>query len=81
MSFETPHGYRDGERPEDLKNAVFTVQAMLMGRNPAGETDWVERYAERFRDLFDSDDGFRALLLERMDDERLRDIQERLDEE
>lgn len=79
MNLETPHGYRNGEKPDDLKNAVFLVQAMLIGRNPAGETDWVERYAGRFRELFDSDDGFREMLLQEMSDEHLRNIQERLD--
>ena len=79
MPFETPHGYRNGEKPDDLKNAVFLTQAMLMGRNPGGEVDWVERYAERFRRLFDSDDDFRQSLLREMTDEHLRTIQDRLD--
>lgn len=79
MSLETPHGYRNAEKPEDLKNAVFTVQALLMGRDPAGEVDWVERYAEKFRTLFDSDDEFRGMLLRPISDEHLRSIQDYLD--
>jgi hypothetical protein len=79
MTFETPHGYRNGEKPEDIKNALFVVRAVLMGRNPGGEAEWVERYAERFRTLFESDDAFREMLLKDMTDAHIRSIQERLD--
>lgn len=81
MPIETPPGYEPARGPEDLKNAVFLVQAMLMGRNPAGEEDWGLRHAAAFRRLFDADDAFRAMLLEEMTPEHLRKVQDRLDAE
>lgn len=81
MILITPHGYRNGEKLSDLKNAQFVVQAMLKDRDPAGEADWTKRYEKRFSDLFDSDDDFRYMLLEELDDAHLRKIQDRLDEQ
>ena len=51
-----------------------------MGRDPAGEMDWVERYAARFRELYTADDAFRELVNDDLTEESLTRIQERLDE-
>ena len=62
------------------KNHDFLAQARLMGRDPAGELDWVERYAARFRELFKIDDNFHALVNSELTDETLTRIQQRLDQ-
>lgn len=79
MILVTPHGYRNGEKVSDLKNAQDSVQALLKDRDPAGEKDWTKRYAHRFKTLFDSDDDFRNMLLEELTDSHLRKIQDCLD--
>lgn len=61
------------------KNHDFLAQAMLMERNPAGGEEWVERYAEKFRNLFKTEDGFRDLVNSNLTDENLSRIQEWLD--
>ena len=81
MNLETPQGYQDAREPKDLKNALFIAQAMLMGRSPTPEVEWVETYAETFRKLFDMNEEFRDLLLEEMNNENLRTLQEMLDKE
>ncbi|WKZ28669.1 MAG: hypothetical protein QY323_03980 [Patescibacteria group bacterium] len=64
-------------RPE--KNHDFLAQAMLMGRDPAGEMDWVERYAGRFRELYKTEDDFRDLVNSELTEETLTRIQQYLD--
>ncbi len=62
------------------KNHDFLAQAKLMSRDPAGEQDWVERYAAHFRELYKTDDAFRDLVNEDLTEEALTRIQRRLDE-
>lgn len=81
MNFETPQGYQDAQKPEDLKNALFIAQAMLMGRSPTPEAEWTETYSAKFRKLFDTNEEFRDLLLKEMNNETLRTLQEMLDKE
>jgi len=71
---------RKSRNPAENKNHDFLAQAMLMGRNPAGDIDWVERYAARFRELYLKDDDFREMINAELTDESLRRIQERLNE-
>lgn len=62
------------------KNHDLLAQAMLVGRDPAGEQDWVERYAERFRKLYETDEDFRELVNSDLTDGILTRIQQRLDQ-
>jgi hypothetical protein len=71
---------RKSKNPAENRNHDYLAQAKLMGRDPAGEMEWVERYAARFRELFTKDDGFRELVNGDLDDETLTKIQARLDE-
>lgn len=81
MNLETPPGYQNAETPRELKNALFTAQAVLKGRSPLPEEEWEGQYAVKFRKLFDSSDEFRDLLLLEMDNQTLRSLQDMLDKE
>ncbi len=61
------------------KNHDFLAQAMLMGRDPSGDMDWVERYAAKFRELYKTEDDFRDLVNSDLTDETLTKIQRFLD--
>lgn len=76
---DLPPAFRStGNRPEN-KNHDFLAQAMLMGRNPGGELDWVERHAARFRELYTREDALRDLMNSELTDATLQEIQRRLD--
>jgi len=81
MELETPPGYQNAEKPDDLKNALFTAQGLLMTRSPLAEMEWVETYAKTFRKLFDTNDEFRDRLLQELDKDNLRALQDMLDKE
>jgi hypothetical protein len=71
---------RKSKNPEKNKHPDYLVQAKLMARSPLPPGDWVERYAARFRKLYDTDETFREKVQEEDIDGNLKDIQERLDE-
>ena len=76
----SPHEIAPAMRERDPKDVnIFLVQGMLAGRNPAGEEEWVERYAATFRRLYESDQDFHALVVSPIEQERLVQIQECLD--
>lgn len=62
------------------KNHDFLARAKLMGRDPAGADEWIERYAVKFRELYTKDDAFRELVSGELSDEALTRLQERLNE-
>ncbi len=62
------------------KNHDLLAQAKLISRDPAGERDWVERYAARFRKMYQTDDAFRDMVNDELTEENLTRIQQRLDE-
>jgi hypothetical protein len=77
---DLPPETRKSKNPSENRNHDFLAQARLMGRDPAGEMEWVERYAARFRELYTADDAFRDMVNDELTEERLTRIQERLDE-
>ena len=80
MEFHSNPDIAPAMRNSQEKNHDFLAQAMLMGRDPAGELDWVERYAARFRELYTKEDAFRELVNGELNDATLTRIQERLNE-
>ncbi len=63
----------DGQKNHDL-----LAQAMLIGRYPGEQADWVDRYAAAFRALYVTDEGFRNMVNGELSDEALSAIQDRL---
>ena len=77
-TFETLPELKKSRNPEENKNPDFLAQARLIARSTFHENEWVQRYAEAFRRLFDTDDQFRELAQD-LSDEHLLRMQEMLE--
>ena len=69
------------ENPNDIKNSVYIIQAMLMNSCPLPNEDWSDRYGKKFRKLVDTVDEFRELVMSAPTHETLTRLQELLDKE